>query len=347
MRIASLVGARPQFVKLAPICRAMPSHIEHTIIHSGQHYDDALSKDLFDELLIPRPALNVHVGSGSHAEQTARILVDAERAFLELKPDWVLVYGDTNTTLAAALAAAKLHIPVAHLEAGLRSFNRSMPEEINRILTDHISNLLLAPTTIAVNNLQAEGVQSPIKMVGDVMVDAFRFAQTLNSGTDLAAVEIPFLVATLHRAENTNDPVRLNSLIDRLALSTLPVRLLAHPRLLSKAQEYSIELSRGNIDVREPVSYLGMVKLLTAAEGVITDSGGLQKEAYLAKTPCLTIRTETEWLETLQGGWNRLDPKGEHIGGQWWTSEKSLYNHDIYGDGYAAERVIEALQNSH
>lgn len=346
MKIVSVVGARPQFVKLAPICRVMPSHIHHTIIHSGQHYDDALSKDLFDELLIPRPALNFQVGSGSHAEQTARILIDAEKAFFELKPDWVLVYGDTNTTLAAALAAVKLHIPVAHLEAGLRSFNKAMPEEINRILTDHISDLLLAPTSIAHKNLQSEGVRSPVRMVGDVMVDAFRFAQELNSRINAGSDEKPFLVATLHRAENTDDPIRLASLITKLAASNIPVLLLAHPRLQVKAREFAINLACGSIELRDPVSYLGMVKLLSSATGVITDSGGLQKEAYLAKVPCLTLRTETEWLETLEGGWNLLDPQGDHIGSQWWSYEKSLYNKDIYGDGHAADRVIEALQNS-
>ena len=291
--------------------------------------------------------MNFHVGSGSHAEQTARIMIEAEKTLLELKPDWVLVYGDTNTTLAAALAAAKLHIPVAHLEAGLRSFNKAMPEEINRILTDHISDLLLAPTSIAFENLQAEGVRSPTKLVGDVMVDAFRFAQELNSNKGAATDLGGFLVATLHRAENTDDPARLGSLLEKLASSKLPVFLLAHPRLISKAQEFSINLKRGAIEVREPVSYLGMVKLLSAASGVITDSGGLQKEAYLAKAPCLTLRTETEWLETLQGGWNILDPEGEQLGGEWWTSQKSHHDLDIYGDGHAAERVIAALQSFH
>lgn len=343
MRIVSVVGARPQFIKVAPIANAMPQGIDHLILHTGQHYDEEMSQIIFDELKIPRPVDNLKVGSGSHATQMSALLISLENSFLKLAPDWILAYGDTNTTIAAALTAAKMNIRLVHLEAGLRSFNRKMPEEINRVVTDHLSDLLLAPSLTAMANLSKEGLHSKAVLVGDVMVDTIRSAEAILGSRVQKESGEPYLAATLHRAENTDDPERLTKLIGALASSPVPVRLVAHPRLVAKAREFNIPLSQGSILIEKPLSYLSMVELVLESLGVITDSGGLQKEAFLLKVPCVTLRTETEWVETLESGWNTLDPDGDLLSTRWWAHEYEPADRTVYGDGRASERAIRAI----
>ena len=356
MKVLSVVGARPQLVKLAPVARAFAgTPHRHVIVHTGQHYDVNLSDVFFSGLGIPDPDVHLGVGSGSHGAQTGAVL-SAMDPVLELeKPDWVLVYGDTNSTLAGAVAAVKMHIPVAHLEAGLRSFNRRMPEEHNRVLTDHAADLLLAPTAEAVRHLAAEGLAERTELVGDVMVDvcvrvrddvlAGRHpAPELPQGIDPSA---PYLLATLHRAENTDDPRRLAGLVAALAALPVPVALLAHPRLLARATAQGLKLEQGAIRVGTPLPYASMVAAVLGSAGVVTDSGGLQKEAYLLGRPCTTLRSETEWVETLADGWNHLIPDPAELGDRW----PSLATRPApqaergapYGDGRAAQRVVETL----
>lgn len=315
MKIATVIGARPQFIKAWPLSRALRAAgcTEH-IIHTGQHYDYRMSEVFFQELDIPRPDVNLEVGSGSHGRQTGLMLERIEQAFLARKPDWVLVYGDTNSTLAAAVAAAKLHLPIAHVEAGLRSFNRLMPEEVNRVLTDHVSTLLLCPTRTAVDNLAREGITTGVHQVGDVMLDALCAARDLartRSGvlTTLGLVPKSYLVATVHRAENTDDPARLRALLGTLAELDLPVVLPLHPRtrgILEKTMPDLLIAARTRIRLVDPLGYLDMVALTAQSRTVLTDSGGLQKEAHWLGVPCITLREETEWVETVQAGANFL-----------------------------------------
>jgi UDP-N-acetylglucosamine 2-epimerase (non-hydrolysing) len=356
VKVVSVVGARPQLVKLAPIAAAFAgTEHEHVIVHTGQHYDADLSDVFFSGLGIPDPDVHLGVGSGSHGVQTGAVMSAMDPVLMREKPDWVLVYGDTNSTLAGAVSAVKLHIPVAHLEAGLRSFNRRMPEEHNRILTDHAADLLLAPTEEAMRHLAAEGLAERSVLAGDVMVDvclrirdavlAGEFARPqLPEGIDPQA---PYLLATLHRAENTDDPARLTSLIESLAALPTPVALLAHPRLVARADEFGIKLTQGNLHVGRPLPYAGLVAAVLTSAGVVTDSGGLQKEAYLLGRPCTTLRPETEWIETLVGGWNHLVPDPASLGDAWAplaTRPAPDVERDMpYGDGRAAVRVVEFL----
>ena len=356
MKVLSVVGARPQLVKLAPIAGAFAgTEHQHVIVHTGQHYDVNLSDVFFSGLGIPDPDVHLGVGSGSHGVQTGAVL-SALDPVLELeKPDWVLVYGDTNSTLAGAIAAVKMHIPVAHLEAGLRSFNRRMPEEHNRVLTDHAADLLLAPTDEAVRHLRAEGLADRTRLVGDVMVDVClrvrddvlagrHLAGTLPDGVDPGA---PYLLATLHRAENTDDPARLAMLLGSLAALPVPVALLAHPRLVARAEAYGLKLAQGAVHVGQPLPYAGMVAAVLGSAGVVTDSGGLQKEAYLLGRPCTTLRGETEWVETLADGWNHLVPDPSRLGESWpelaTRPAPDAPRGTPYGDGHAATRVVEVL----
>jgi UDP-N-acetylglucosamine 2-epimerase (non-hydrolysing) len=356
MKVLSVVGARPQLVKLAPVAHAFArTEHQHVIVHTGQHYDVNLSDVFFTGLGIPDPDAHLGVGSGSHGVQTGAVL-SAMDPVLELeKPDWMLVYGDTNSTLAAAVAAVKMHIPVAHLEAGLRSFNRRMPEEHNRVLTDHAADLLLAPTEEAVRHLSDEGLAERTELVGDVMVDVClrvrddvlagrHEAPGLPAGIDPAQ---PYLLATLHRAENTDDPARLAGLVSALASLPVPVALLAHPRLVARAAAHGIELNQGAIHVGTPLPYAGMVAGVMGSAGVVTDSGGLQKEAFLLGRPCTTLRSETEWVETLADDWNRLVPDPSVLGGEWASTATraapTASRGTPYGDGHAAERVVETL----
>ncbi|MBO6575361.1 MAG: UDP-N-acetylglucosamine 2-epimerase (non-hydrolyzing) [Rhodothermales bacterium] len=308
MTVLSVVGARPQFVKAAVVSRAIrDAGIREVLVHTGQHYDERMSRVFFDELGIPRPDVNLAVGSGSHAAQTGGMMTALE-GLLQAgeKPDWVLVYGDTNSTIAAALVAAKLHVPLAHVEAGLRSFNRRMPEEINRVVTDRLSTLLYCPTRTAVDHLAAEGIRDGVLLSGDVMLDATRhFSALAEERVNLATLtdHAPgaYHVATVHRAENTDDPARLAAILDGLGRLKKPVLLPAHPRvraLLSSVPK--------NVLVREPATYLELLTLVRNADRVYTDSGGLQKEAVWLGRPCVTLRDETEWVETCEGGWNRV-----------------------------------------
>lgn len=348
MRILSVVGARPQFVKLAPIATAMAGHAEHLIAHTGQHYDELMSDVFFRDLGIPTPDFNLGVGSGKHGAQTGAMLTGLEEIFEKSAPDCVLVYGDTNSTLAAAVAATKMHIPLAHLEAGLRSFNRRMPEEHNRVLTDHSSDLLLAPTQGAVEHLSREGLAARTVLVGDVMTDVLYQVRD-----KLAASEntLPFglspqgyYVSTIHRPDNTDSKARLTAIIDGLAALNKPVLLLAHPRLISLAAKHGLTLERGAIKVASPLAYPQLIHAVMNSAGVITDSGGLQKEAFLLRVPGTTIRPETEWVETVDLGWNVLVSKDLSLLTS--TVERPApapTDAAPYGDGHAAERTVEAL----
>lgn len=352
MKILSVVGARPQFVKLSPVHRSvLAAGHEHVIVHTGQHYDRNMSDVFFEELGIPAPDVNLGIGSASHGAQTGAMLVAIETVLLEQQPDWLVVYGDTNSTVAAALAGVKIGVRVAHIEAGLRSFNRAMPEEHNRVITDHCADILLAPTAVAMGHLKTEGLASRSRLVGDVMVDVFRSVQAslttnpIDPDTIAPGISDDFFLATLHRQESTDNATRLASIIDALADLNTPVLLAAHPRLLSKADAAGIELSRGAIHLRDPLAYGEMVAALGLCSGVITDSGGLQKEAFLAGRMCATLRTETEWVETVSSGWNTLVTD---LAGLSAAISKAPPTGDAgapYGDGHAGDRIIATLEN--
>lgn len=348
MRIVSIVGARPQFVKLAPIAEALAAEsFDHVILHTGQHYDSNMSDIFFADLAIPAPDINLEVGSGSHGEQTGRMLQALDPVLAEIAPDWVLVYGDTNSTLAGALSAVKMQFPVAHLEAGLRSFNRAMPEEHNRVMTDHAADLLLAPTAAAVAHLDREGLAARTVLVGDVMADiclrvaSATKADPLPDGLGLHPGE--YFAATIHRAENTDDPSRLRRVIGALAAAPIPVVLTAHPRLRARAASIGLDLTAGAIRPIDPLPYPQMINLISKSRSVITDSGGLQKEAFLLGIPCTTLRTETEWIETLDGGWNVLLPQLDDLAAVALRSPAGERTQP-YGDGHAAQRVAQALR---
>jgi UDP-N-acetylglucosamine 2-epimerase (non-hydrolysing) len=349
VKILSVVGARPQFVKLAPVAAALDeAGHEHVIVHTGQHYDALLSDVFFADLKIPAPNVHLGVGSGSHGVQTGGILSAMDEVLDEHRPDWVLVYGDTNSTLAGALSAVKLHLPLAHLEAGLRSFNRRMPEEHNRVLTDHAADLCLAPTQVAMGHLAAEGLAQRAVNVGDVMTDVCLQVRDAVAG-DLpmlpAAVDpsAPFLVATIHRADNTDDPRRLAAIVNALAGLSTPVVLMAHPRLMDRARSAGVDLNLGSLRTTDPLPYPQMVNAVMQASGVVTDSGGLQKEAFLLRTPCTTLRTETEWTETLEDGWNILDPALAQIATYADRRPPTTLPGMPFGDGRAAQTVVGVL----
>ncbi|MGN6161480.1 MAG: non-hydrolyzing UDP-N-acetylglucosamine 2-epimerase [Marmoricola sp.] len=350
MRIVSVVGARPQFVKLAPIAHAAAAAgVEHVIVHTGQHYDPMLSDVFFDDLGIPAPTVHLGVGSGSHGVQTGAMLGALDGVFDEHRPDWVLVYGDTNSTIAAALSAVKLHFPVAHLEAGLRSFNRRMPEEHNRVLTDHAADLLLAPTEVAADHLAREGLADKTVVVGDVMTDVL--FQTRDQVADSASKLVAelgltpggFSLATIHRAENTDDPARLAEVVAGLSGLDHPVVLLAHPRVAARAATAGIKLTTGSLVQHEPLAYPDLIAAVLASRGVVTDSGGLQKEAFLLRVPATTVRTETEWVETVELGWNVLANTAEEISAAVARPRPEGTDAAPYGDGHAARRVIDEL----
>ena len=341
MRVVSIVGTRPQFIKVAPISWRSRDLCEHLIINTGQHYNPELSDDFFKELNIPSPIKNLYSGSGNHGEQTAKILSRTEEVLLKLKPDRVLVYGDTNSTIAATLASVKLGIKTGHVEAGLRSFNRGMPEEINRVGTDHLSDLLFAPTKAALQNLANEGLAEKSYLVGDVMVETLNYMRDKVLTKNIILSEKIF--TTIHRAENTNNKERLQFVISNLAKSPIPIHLYAHPRLVSKAKEFSIELSQGSIKVFKPASYLKTVTEILESKGVITDSGGLQKEAYLLGRPCLTIRSETEWSATIESGWNKLDVDLNQISNQWWSIVGKPINESVFDGENSSSRILELL----
>ncbi len=313
MNIVTIVGARPQFIKAAVVSRALKSraHIEERLIHTGQHYDNAMSRVFFDELAIPQPVCNLGIGGGSHGQNTGQMLEKIESVLLNERPDSVLVYGDTDSTLAGALAAVKLHIPVIHVEAGLRSYNRQMPEEINRVLTDHIADLLFAPTQRAVQNLSDEGISGKkVHLVGDVMNDAASFyaeraivkSRILSK---LYLVPKEYILATIHRQDNTDSRKRIATIIEGFSRANLPVILPLHPRTAKCLRKFGLTLP-DSVQVIEPVGYLDMIMLEKNAALIVTDSGGVQKEAYFHRVFCLTLRNETEWVELVENDWNRI-----------------------------------------
>lgn len=351
VKIVSVVGARPQFVKLAPIHRAaLAAGVDHVIVHTGQHYDPMLSDVFFADLGIADPDVHLGVGSGSHGVQTGAMLAAMDAVLDQHRPDWVLVYGDTNSTIAATLSAVKQHIPVAHLEAGLRSHNRRMPEEHNRVMTDHAADLLLAPTQAAVDHLANEGLAARTVLVGDVMTDVLFDVRDAVSGQpsaladELGLISGEYYLATIHRAENTDDAERLAAVVGGLASLDKPVILLAHPRVVAKAGVHGIELTQGALIAHAPLAYPDLISAVLSSAGVVTDSGGLQKEAFLLRVPCTTVRTETEWIETVELGWNILAVSAEEIAAgvsRAWPADTDAAP---YGDGHAAVRTIEVLR---
>jgi len=369
MRLLTVVGARPQFIKAAALSRAIAaSHsssqpISEQILHTGQHFDAAMSDQFFAELGIPQPAYHLGIGGGSHGANTGRMLEAIERVLLEQRPDALLVYGDTDSTLAGALAASKLRIPVLHVEAGLRSFNRHQPEEQNRVLTDHLAELCFAPTDTAVAHLQREGIAAErIVRTGDVMADA---ARIFGDQAEAQATELldapplqglvgagqPFLLATIHRAENTDDPQRLRAILSALGQVPLPVLLPLHPRTRARLAQLALEPLLEGVRVCEPLGFLAMVLLERRAALVVTDSGGVQKEAYLQGTPCVTVRGETEWVELLEVGWNCLadpaDPAAITVAIEAQLGlDTTQPRPRLYGDGYAAQAIVACLQQT-
>jgi UDP-GlcNAc3NAcA epimerase len=319
MKVVTVIGARPQFIKCAAVSLELRKVAQEVLVHTGQHYDDSMSGVFFRELGLAEPDHHLAVGSGFHGHQTGEMLKKIEEILLKEQPDMVLVYGDTNSTLAGALAPAKLHIPIAHVEAGLRSYNRKMPEEINRVMTDHLSALLFCPTETAVANLNMEGITKGVHLVGDVMYDALLEGVQAARRTSkilerLGVAPQSFILATVHRSENTDEPQRLKGIImalDELARSGQPVVFPVHPRTQKQLALQGLNLRKGIIQI-DPISYLDMVLLESAARFILTDSGGIQKEAYWLKVPCLTLRDETEWEETVREGWNRLVSTDPH-----------------------------------
>lgn len=352
MKVVTIVGARPQFIKAATVSRAFAEvGIEEVLVHTGQHYDANMSDIFFEELHIPRPDYHLGVGGGNHGQMTGRQLEKIEEVLLAERPDWVLVYGDTNSTLAGALAAVKLHIPVAHVEAGLRSFNRRMPEEINRVLTDHASNLLFAPTETAVSNLANEGITGDkVQLVGDVMYDATLFYRDLARKPEwfdkLNVRSGNFALCTIHRAENTDSDDRLREIFNGLAISGLPVILPLHPRTKHRISESGITPS-SNIHILPPVGYLEMTWLEINCQIVATDSGGVQKEAYFHEKPCITMRDETEWVELVKSGANTLVGTNlEKFKFAFSLKNKSKFLDQLYGTGCAAQLIASKIASS-
>lgn len=346
MKIVTIVGARPQFVKAAVVSKAFAKNrkdIIEIIVHTGQHFDANMSNIFFDELEIPNPNYNLNISSGTHGQNTGRMLEGIEKVLLEEKPNWVIVYGDTDSTLAGAIAAAKLHIPVAHIEAGLRSFNKLMPEEINRVLTDHASTILFTPSETANQNLNNEGIDSEkIKLVGDVMYDATLYYGLKTKEIPNLNVSSDFVLTTIHRAENTNDPEKLKCIINALthiAVNSSPVVLPLHPRTKAIIKNENIDISK--LNVIDPVGYLEMLWLLKNCSAVITDSGGLQKEAFFFQKPCLTTRSETEWVELLDEGVNQLVGTNTNIIINAYNNITFPSNPKLlYGAGNAADEIV-------
>lgn len=354
MKIVSIVGARPQFIKAAPVSKALrdAGHQEF-LVHTGQHYDFEMSQIFFDELELPSADINLNVRSGNHGQQTGQMLIGIEKVLLTEKPDWVIVFGDTNSTLAGALAAVKLHIPLAHVEAGLRSYNREMPEEHNRVLTDHCADLLFCPTRTAVLNLAKEGLSKGVHEVGDPMYDAvLMFSEKArNCSTILQNLDLKkggYLLATIHRPYNTDKPEILRSIFNTLSSINEPVIFPVHPRTRQKIQENALldtVSTSKNLNLINPVSFMDMLILEENARIILTDSGGVQKEAYFFSVPCLTLRPETEWVETVQSGWNLLlDNKPERIlSGLQHVFPPASQHPALFGNGKSSQTIIQIL----
>jgi UDP-GlcNAc3NAcA epimerase len=356
MKIVSIVGARPQFIKFAPVSRELRKAATEIVVHTGQHYDDSLSEVFFQTFNLPKPDYHLGVGSGTHAQQTGEMLKRIEEVLEAQRPDYVLVYGDTNSTLAGALAAAKVHTPVAHVEAGLRSYNRLMPEEINRIVTDHLSDLLFCPTNTAVKHLRREGITRGVHLVGDVMYDALRdnIAIAERNSTILERLQLKprqYVLATVHRAENTDDLQNLEEIMKALlavARSGETVIFPAHPRTQKRLGELGTNWSAsGLLLIISPVSYPDMLQLESKARVILTDSGGIQKEAYWLRVPCVTLRKETEWVETVQSGWNLL--VGTHTHSILQAAQRAKAGNDIqwpWAEGEASKNVAAIITQS-
>jgi UDP-GlcNAc3NAcA epimerase len=347
--VLTVVGARPQFVKLAPLARALSRRVRHVLVHTGQHYDRDMSDSFFEQLGLPAPDRHLGIGSDTHGRMTGRMLEAIEAVLLEVRPALVVVLGDTNSTLAGALAAAKLDIPVAHVEAGLRSFDRRMPEEVNRRLTDHASTLLFAPTRAAVENLRQEGIRGGVHRTGDVMRDAV--VQNLDRAQAqprVFASLVPrgYYLATVHRQENADDPARLEAIVSALEALPHPTLFAVHPRTARRLEALD-RRPAGHVITAPPQPYLEMLRLVSEARAVLTDSGGLQKEAYLLGTPCVTLRAGTEWVESLEGGANRLtgaDPRRIRAAVAAIERRRPKWNPGrLYGDGHAAERIADLV----
>jgi len=349
LKIATVIGNRPQFVKAAAVSPTLRREHEELLVHTGQHYDDELSTIFVDELDVPRPEIELGLGGGTNSEQTARMLGALAELLGDEAPDAVLVYGDTNSTLAGALAAAQAQIPVAHVEAGMRSFDRAMPEELNRVLTDHVAALLLAPSQVAVSNLEREGVAGEIELVGDVMVDiaALLAPRAREDEGPLRAAGVQpgaYLLATAHRAANVDDPRRLERLVELLLGFDEPVVLPLHPRTRARLQEAGLlERLAAGTTLLAPLGYLAFGALLCRARAVLTDSGGVQKEAYLAGVPCVTLRDTTEWVETVDSGWNVLVDLDADAARAALQRAAPAQRPELYGDGHAGARVVAAL----
>lgn len=348
--VVSVVGARPQFVKLAPVHKSLITNgFEHRIIHTGQHYDAKLSDVFFQEFGIPEPDISLGIGSHSHATQTARIMIGLEESLIDLNPDWVLAYGDTNSTLACAIACSKLPFRLAHIEAGLRSNNKEMPEEHNRILTDHCSDLLLAPTHAAMEFLREENLGSKSHLVGDVMIDILNLVKSSieKEGDNLPLSIDPseeYILATIHRQENTDYKDRLQEIVSSLQNLRLPTFIPSHPRLVKKCEEFGITLAKGNLNPVDPLSYRELITVALSSDHIVTDSGGLQKEAFHLGTPCTTVRTETEWPETLSGEWNRLAEPSK-IAESILRQAPNTNRGTPFGNGDAANNISQLLKD--
>lgn len=373
MRLITVLGNRPQFIKAAQVSKYIlqNSHIQETIIHTGQHYDKNMSDIFFEELCIPNPKYNLSIGSATHGKQTARMLEGIEDILLQEKPDALMVYGDTNSTLAGALAAGKLQIPIVHIEAGLRYYNKQIPEESNRVFTDYLSSVLFCPTATAVENLKKESIVEGVYNVGDVMLDCIlenkeialkkipykECISKLEPYSDIrfeniASIseiqEMKYYLATIHRAENTDCIEKLSNIIEGFEALDLPVLFLVHPRTINIIRSYLNHLSYKNILFVKPVSYFQMILLMSNANKIITDSGGIQKEAYFLRIPCVTLREQTEWIETLDGGWNLLcqTDKNDIINKVQNTHTNSkVFENNYFGNGKATEKIIRIIEN--
>lgn len=358
MKILTVVGARPQFIKAAAISRVMQGladqGISEVMIHTGQHYDEKMSRVFFDELEIPEPKYNLGIAAGTHGEMTGRMLASIEKVLLDEKPDWLLVYGDTNSTIAGALAAAKVHVPIAHVEAGLRSFNMRMPEEINRIVTDRISKLLFCPTDTAVENLKTEGMTGNVLNVGDVMYDqALFFGEKAQHSKVLDVLKLSpgnFILVTCHRAENTDDRSRLTEIVRALEELAQQVKVVfpLHPRTRKLLDQYGLAEQMKNVLVTDPLPFLDMVALERSAKVILTDSGGVQKEAFFYNVPCVTMRDETEWVETVELGWNTITGASREriVNAVWDNTPTRRQSAAPYGDGSASKKIVAEIIGS-
>lgn len=351
MRILTVVGNRPQFIKAAAVSGRLRERHEELLVHTGQHHDDSLSRIFFSQLGLAHPERELAIAGGSNTSQTARMLAALEPLLTEVVPDAVLVYGDTNSTLAGALAAAQAHVPVVHVEAGMRSFDRAMPEELNRVLTDHLSDLLLCSSQTAIENLQAESLAERARVVGDVMVDvALRWQPAARANVEVPAAyglqPRSYLLLTAHRAGNVDDRERLRALVELIKALPAPVLFPMHPRTRTRLREAGLSSELEDVDglrLTDPLGYIEFSALVCQARAVLTDSGGVQKEAYLAGVPCVTLRANTEWVETVHSGWNTLVDLDTDAALEALAHEPPSERPQLYGDGHAAERCVAAI----